>query len=106
MKKTMLLTAVCAAMFASAAWADSASGMRAYQAGLYDVAAQEFRREALKDNAEAQYQLGAMYADGVWFAKNRALAVEWLGKAAISGHQGALRKLEALSEPAPARIGR
>jgi len=95
--KKMLMWAAGALLVSGTALADPASGIRAYDAGLYDVAATEFAREAKAGDAEAQFRLGAMYADGVWLKKDRGQAMHWLGQAAIQGHQGAVKKLEAIS---------
>lgn len=98
----MTRTAViaCVAMLAAPALADTASAVRAYDAGALDVAASEFLREAKGGDTEAQYRLGGMYADGVWFQADRAEAMRWIGEAAIKGHQGALKRLEELHKSA------
>lgn len=91
----------CVAMLAAApALADTASAIRAYDAGALDIAAGEFLREAKGGDSEAQYRLGVMYADGIWFQPNRTEAMHWIGQAAINGHQRALHKLEELNKAA------
>jgi TPR repeat protein len=85
--------AVAALLWGSAASADPASAIRAYDAGLYSMAASEFRREADAGNAEAQYRLGTMYADGVWVSHDHGKAAEWFDKAARQGHQAAQETL-------------
>jgi TPR repeat protein len=89
----------CMAMLTTVpALADTASAIRAYDAGAFDIAASEFLREAKGGDSEAQYRLGVMYADGIWFQSNRTKAMHWIGQAAINGHQRALLKLEELSK--------
>lgn len=99
MSRANALKTACVAaalLWSSIALADPDSGIRAYNAGLYDLAAQEFQREAKAGDAEAQFRLGTMYADGVWLSKSREHAVEWLEKAAAQGHGGALERLKAI----------
>ncbi|MBX9633340.1 MAG: hypothetical protein K2X44_00030 [Magnetospirillum sp.] len=102
--KKLLLGTLTAMLLAGPALADSASAIRAYNSGLYDIAAQEFEREAKAGDTEAQFRLGSMYADGIWLKQDHSQAITWLGKAAMTGHQGAVKKLEALNRaqaPAP-----
>jgi TPR repeat protein len=95
MKRITVIAGV--AMLAVApALADTASAIRAYDAGVLDVAASEFLREAKNGDTEAQYRLGLMYADGVWFQANRSEAMRWIGQAAIGGHPAALKTIEDL----------
>ncbi|WP_448192657.1 hypothetical protein [Azospirillum sp. sgz301742] len=97
MKYTAVIA--CMTMLATApTLADTASAIRAYDAGAFDIAAGEFLREAKGGDSEAQYRLGVMYADGIWFQANRTEAIHWIGQAAINGHQRALLKLEELSK--------
>jgi TPR repeat protein len=56
-----------------------------------------YRPAALKRNANAQYNLGRMYADGGGVFKNNATAVEWYQKAAKQGHTDAQRQLAELA---------
>ena len=45
----------------------------------------ELNKMAKQDNAQAQYYLGKMYANGVGINKNTDAAIGWLNKAALSG---------------------
>lgn len=49
------------------------------------AALREFRSLAEQGNAQAQYWLGHMYELGLGTARDGALAVEWIGKAAAQG---------------------
>lgn len=60
-------------------------------------AAELFRRAAVQDDADAQYDLGWCYESGLGVAEDRQQAIEWYSKAAAKGHAIALQRLR-LSE--------
>ena len=68
---------------------DYERGLEAYDAGEYEVAAQELRPLAEQGDAVAQYHLGMMYADGRGVVQAFAEAARWNSKAAEQGHAGA-----------------
>lgn len=77
MKQTVkwLAAALIALGLNQAVWADDVSDFR------------ENLQAAAQGNAAAQYNLGAMYAEGQGVRQDRALAQEWLGKACQNGNQ-------------------
>jgi len=50
---------------------------------------ESIKREAERGNADAQYKLGVMYANGQGVTRNDAEAVKWYAKSAGQGHAGA-----------------
>lgn len=87
---------VCVFLFALVehATADSLSdAQNAYAAGDYAKAAKLYRPLAKKGNAEAQFYLGVMYANGEGMPKDAAKAVEWYRQAAEQGDASAQRLL-------------
>lgn len=99
--KRIVMAALTTLLATSPALADMDSALRAWDAGLYDLAGMEFTREAKAGDMEAQYRLGVMYADGIFYAKDRTAALDWLEKAAAQGHKGAIHKLEAVRASGP-----
>ena len=59
--------------------------IEAYRRGDYETAARGFKAFAQKGNAQAQHNLGFMYAKGQGVPKNYAKAVKWLWPAAEKG---------------------
>lgn len=57
-------------------------------------------RAATQGNADAQLQLGLMYAAGTGGEKDHSLAVSWIGKAAEQNHPRALDMLHWMSQSA------
>lgn len=55
--------------------------------------AEEFLIAAEKGNADAQYELGCIYAEGYEVAQDDIEAYKWFSKAADQGHQGARDRL-------------
>ena len=64
-------------------------GMTAYQAGDYIKAYQTLLPLAKKNNADAQYYIGGMFADGLGVPQNSGKAVRWLDKAVKNNHKEA-----------------
>ena len=58
----------------------------AYKAGDYETAVQEWRPLADQGHAEAQYELGNMYARGLGVTEDDAAALRWFRRAADQGH--------------------
>jgi TPR repeat protein len=52
-----------------------------------------FLKSANLGVAEAQFQLGVLYAKGLGVNKDNAIARQWFQKAADQGHQKAIKKL-------------
>ena len=68
------------------AWADWDDGVAAAQRGDYATALREFRPLAEQGNAEAQFNLGAMYNFGYGVPQDYAEGMKWLRKAAEQGN--------------------
>ena len=58
----------------------------------------ELNTKAKQGNAQAQYYLGKMYANGVGIKKNPDVATDWLKKAALAGVLEAELELVSLTE--------
>ena len=70
-----LISAVTLALgFASHTWAGFDEGMAAYQRNDYATALTEFRGEAAKGHANAQYNLGVAYANGQGVPRLKSVA--------------------------------
>ena len=65
--------------------ADYLVGAEAYEQGDYATALREWRPFAEQGDAEAQYNLGVMYANGEGVPKDDAEALKWYRKAAEQG---------------------
>jgi TonB family protein len=68
------------------------SGIDAYSGGDYARAIHELLPLAEKDNGDAEYYVGLMYANGQGVLKNDATALNWLVQAA--GHTNAKAQLK------------
>lgn len=73
-------------LLAAPARADNESGLRAYEAGRYDVALEEFRPLAERGDAQAEFMLGVMYHYGKGVPPDDAVAAIWFYKAASKGN--------------------
>jgi TPR repeat protein len=62
-------------------------------AGLLPEAAGLYRRAAESGNAEGQYALGAMLAEGRGLDRDEPTARQWIERAATAGHAGAINYL-------------
>ncbi len=78
-----ILMAVCQA------YAGLEEGLTALAEGNYGKAYAEINPLAFEGNAEAQFNLGLMYAKGLWVSQNDGEAVKWYRKAAEQGHDQA-----------------
>jgi hypothetical protein len=68
------------------AYAGLEEGLTALAEGNYGKAFTEINPLAFEGNAEAQFNLGLMYAKGLWVSQNDGEAVKWYRKAAEQGH--------------------
>lgn len=59
---------------------------------------EELNNKAKRGNAQAQYYLGIMYANGIGISKNPDVATDWLNKAASAGVLEAELELATLKE--------
>ena len=90
----LLLMSACLCMLSDpSAAAPLEDGMNAYMVGNYAKAGKFFAPLAEQGNAEAQFRLGTMYADGQGVRRDDRLAVKWLNLAANQGHASAQQKL-------------
>ena len=89
-----LLVCVFLLTLTKQATADSLSDAQsAYAAGHYTKAAKLYRSLAKKGNAEAQFYLGVMYANGEGMPRDTVKAVEFYRLAAAQGDASAQRLL-------------
>ena len=65
------------------------AGFAAYEQGDYATALREWRPLAEQGNANAQYNLGFMYINGLGIPQDYAEAAKWFRKAAEQGYAGA-----------------
>src|SRR5690242_13009427 len=76
--------------------ADFAAGLSAYQKGDYTTAAKEWRPLAEEGSAEAQFNLGLLYADGQGVPQDYMEAVNWFKRSADQDYAKAQLNLGAL----------
>ena len=69
------------------------SGEQAYRSEDFAAAFQEIKQRAEQGDAQAQYNLGTLYALGKGVGRDFAQAATWLGKAAAQGHAQAQANL-------------
>ena len=74
---------------AGAADKNPASAMQAYLAKDYAAALRLWQPDAARGDAESQYSLGVMYANGEGVAKDPIAAAAWYRKAPEAGDTGA-----------------
>ena len=87
-----------AMLFLAGCAANMGTAMRYYNSGDYGRAYTQLRRLADKGDANAQYQLGHIYAYGEGVAQNYAEALTWLEKAAANGSVNAQTELGGMYE--------
>jgi len=95
LKRITLLLLIGVAL-SSGARADLAAGVAAYQAGDFASALKEFKPLAAKGNADAQVNLGFLYARGQGVAVDYKQAASWYRKAAEQGQADAQFNLGSL----------
>ncbi len=106
--KALLLSALLAAFFVSAARADFDVGLAAYEEGDYAAALRAWRPLANEGDLDAQFYLGEMHLQGKGVPRDFKQAADWLGKAAEAGHpraQGTLGGLYAVGLGVPQDFG-
>ena len=82
----LMLSIAC---LAAPALADFKAGVDAYRRGDYATALHEWQALAEQGHADAQYNLGLLYAKGQGVSKDDAQAQQWYEKAAAQGHADA-----------------
>lgn len=80
--------AVCVST--NSARADVKAGVDAWSRGDYRKAVEEWRRDAVAGDADAQFNLGQAYKLGRGVPVDPVLAEQWYGKAAAQGHPQAI----------------
>lgn len=76
--------------FASSAWGgDFTKGQDAYNVGDYETAIAEWQPLADEGNADGQFGVGLLYANGFGVPMDDAEALKWYGLAAEQGHDEA-----------------
>ena len=87
--KHLATTFVLAILAAGLARADFKTGLDAYQRADYATALQEWRPLAEKGDANAQYNLGLLYNQGLGVQQDFKAAADWYRKAAEQGNSNA-----------------
>jgi hypothetical protein len=67
-------------------WADTAAGMQAFKAKDYAKAFHEWKAGAEAGQAEAQFDLGVLYAQGLGVQRDMTAAERWYRKSAEQGN--------------------
>jgi TPR repeat protein len=83
--KMLIATIVLLIAHASPVWAGFDEGADAYQSGDYETALREWRPLAEQGDASAQFNLGAMYENGLGMSQDFVAAAHWYRKAAEQG---------------------
>ena len=83
--KILIVTAFLTA-FGGVTYADYQDGVDAYIKGDYKTALKEWQPLADQGDADAQFNLGVMYANGKGVLKDDKQAVKWYQKAADQGY--------------------
>lgn len=94
MRRRLFAAAVAGAlapMFAVAALADYDAGKRAYDAGDFKTAHDEWTAAGLEGDPRAQYDLGIMLANGVGVPRDVVSAYAWL----MLAHKGGIKEAKA-----------
>ena len=81
-----LLIAIAFLLPGAASMADLETGLAAYMEGDYETSLTECQPLAEEGNAEAQFCVGRLYANGFGVDMNDDLALQWYGAAAAQGH--------------------
>jgi len=89
---------VLTAVVAGPALADRASGQKAMAAGDYAAAMAELKPLAEAGDALAQFDVGAMYDNGLGVAADQVEAARWFKRAALQGDQSAMFNLGVMYE--------
>ena len=86
MRARLVCAGVLLSLFATAARADFADGLAAYDGGDYTTAVQEWRPLAEAGDADAQVALAGLYAAGNGVRRDLGEAVRWYVRAGGQGH--------------------
>jgi TPR repeat protein len=89
MRRSILVILGLLLGLAPAARAEVHEAWRAYRAGAYASALETLLPLAEAGDAEAQYDMGTLYCDGLAVERNYRQAAEWYSRAAEQGHKGA-----------------
>jgi TPR repeat protein len=81
-----LLIATAFLLPGAAAMAGLETGLAAYMEGDYETSLAECQPLAEEGNADAQFCVGRLYANGFGVDMNDELALKWYGAAAAQGH--------------------
>jgi len=79
---TLVLSIVC---LVAPAWANFKAGVDAYNRGDYAIALHEWQPLAEQGDADAQFDLGQLYANGQGVPQDYVQARQWYEKAAAQG---------------------
>ena len=93
MKRILLILPVLLLFSVSHLFADFQKGLDAYNNGDYATALNEWRPLAEQGNADAQFNLGQMYANGRGVPEDDREAVKWYTLAAEQGDASAQNNL-------------
>ena len=74
---------------AGAVWGDTAAGMQAFRNKDYQTAYREWKAAADAGQAEAEFDLGVLYAQGLGVGRDLNEAANWYRKAAEQGNAAA-----------------
>lgn len=74
------------------------AGLKAYEAGKYELALENWNKAAEQGHAQAQTRLGLLYNNGQGAKTSTEQALKWYKKAANQGHSGAQFGLAQLYE--------
>ena len=91
-----IITTILLLALSTAVTANFYTGLEAYLQGDYKTAFIEFSKSAEQGNADAQYNLGLMYANGKGVPEDDREAVRWYRKAAEQGDAVAQYNLGAM----------
>lgn len=95
-RNLLFMLACLMSLMSPGAHADLQAGIAAYQAGNYAVAVQELKPLAARGNADAQANLGFLYAHGHGLPQDYKEAGAWYRKAALQGQADAQFNLGSL----------
>lgn len=93
MRHALFLALVLAAAPAPLVAADFATGLRAYEAGDYAIALEQWAPLANAGDADAAFGLGLIFDNGHGVSRDTEAAAVWYQRAAEAGHVGAAYNL-------------
>ena len=82
----LIATGMSLGVVGTTLYADTASGMAAFKKGDYQTALRDWRAAAEAGSAEAQYDLGLLYARGLGVQRDLTVAQQWYEAAAAKGN--------------------